>query len=133
MPIDTPTAFINTAKLSFAALAMVATTAPTAAQQVDDLELAYLATFAHGSLEPSVNKLGIDGPMLTGDSQIDNWSPTYSKLPGGLLISLTRPAGLASGTVTAAGVFATDVSFGPGSVSRVSATFRAPGGPPTGG
>ena len=133
MPIGAPTAFINTAKLSFAALAMVATAAPAEAQQVDDLELAYLATFANGSLGPSVNALGIDGPMLKVDSQIENWNPTFSPGPGDLVISLARPAGLSSGVVTAAGVFATLVSFGPGSVSRVSATFRAPDGPPTGG
>lgn len=96
------------------------------------LQLAYQATFPNGLLRASVDHLGI-GPMLTGDSQIANSDPTYTQLPGELLIAITHPAGVPTNVVASAGVFATPVNFGPGTVSHLSATFRAPKGPADGG
>jgi hypothetical protein len=131
-PIRTPASFFNASTLCAAALMMFATAAPAAAQQADRLQLGYLVNFANGSLEPSANHLGISGPMLT-TSSLTASNPTFAPLPGELLIGVTRPAGLQNGVSVGAGVFATPVNFGPGSVSRVSATFRAPIGPSFGG
>lgn len=90
------------------------------------LQLAYLATFPNGWPQASVDRLRI-GAMVFGDSQIANSNPTFQRLPGELYMSITRPTGL-SGPVVSAGAFATGLNFGPGSVSRVTATFRAPMG-----
>lgn len=95
--------------------------------QSDKLQLAYQATFPNGSFQPSVDHLGI-GPMLMGHSPIAV-NPTIEPLPGELLISVTRPNNQPNSVTATAGMFATPVNFGPGSVSRVSATFRAPVGP----
>ena len=95
--------------------------------QSGKLQLAYQATFPNGSFQPSVDHLDI-GPMLIGHSPIA-LNPTVEQLPGELLISVTRPNGFPNSVTATAGMFATPVNFGPGSVSRVSATFRAPVGP----
>jgi hypothetical protein len=95
------------------------------------LQLVYQATFPNGWPQASVDHLRI-GPLLLGDSQIANSSPTFQRLPGELYMSITRPVGL-SGLVVSAGAFATRLNFGPGSISRASATFRAPVGPLTTG
>lgn len=99
--------------------------------QSDKLQLAYQATFPNGSFEPSVDHLGI-GPMLFGHSPIAV-NPTVEQLPGELLISVTRPQSFPNTVTATAAMFATPVNFGPASVSRVSATFRAPVGPMTTG
>jgi hypothetical protein len=108
---------------------IIGSSVPAAAMQGDRLQLAYEATFPNGSLEPSVNHLGIEGPMLTSSTLGSNSNPTFSSLPGELFIGVTRPVGTATGVVASAVVSATPVDFGPGSISRVSATFRAPLGP----
>jgi len=99
--------------------------------QSGKLQLAYQATFPNGSFQPSVDRLGI-GPMLTGHSPIAV-NPTFEPLPGELFISVTRPDNQPNTVTATACMFATPVNFGPGSVSRVTATFRAPLGPMTTG
>ena len=94
--------------------------------------LVYQANFPNGSLESSVDKLDI-GPMQPGDTGIAGSNPTLDERPGELFISITRPADLSPDLIPAMGVWATPVDFGPGSVSRISATYRAPVGPLPGG
>lgn len=97
-----------------------------------ELRLAYQATFPNGSLASSVDKLRI-GPMLPGDTGIENSNPTIEKRPGEIFLSISRPVGLAPDLIPAMGVWATPVDFGPGSVSRIRATYIAPIGPIPGG
>ena len=94
--------------------------------------LAYQASFPNGSLESSVDKLNV-GPMQPGDTGIAGSNPTFEHRPGEIFVSITRPIGLAPELIPAAGLWATPVNFGPGSVSRISATYRAPVGPLPGG
>jgi hypothetical protein len=93
-----------------------------------ELNLAYLATFAKGSLEPSVDKLNL-GPMVPGDPLIPDSNPTVSPLNGEVLVSIHRPLGLSPGDIPSESIFAEPVNFGPGSVVRIKATFIAPVGP----
>ena len=94
--------------------------------------LAYLASFPSGSFDPSLDKLGA-GPLVPGDPLIPNTNPTYSFVPGAILVGVSRPVGLDPSLFPAESVFATSLHFGPGSVSRYRATFRAPVGPLPGG
>ncbi len=105
---------------------------PSAAPQSAELRLAYQASFPNGSLDSSVDKLGI-GAMLPGDTGIAGSSPTFEQRPGEIFLSITRPADLSADLTPAMGLWATPVDFGPGSVSRMSATFIAPTGPLPGG
>ena len=93
-----------------------------------DLLLAYDATFPNGLYQPSVDHLRA-GPMKMGDTLIPNSNPTATPLPGELLISITRPVGLSPDLIVANSAWTTPVNFGPGSISRISATLRAPVGP----
>lgn len=97
-----------------------------------ELRLAYLASFPSGSLEPSVDKLNA-GPMVPGDPLIPGSNPTVSAAPGEVVVSIHRPLGLSPDDIPAESLWATPVNFGPGSVVRISATFRAPVGPLPGG
>lgn len=97
-----------------------------------ELQLAYQASFPNGSLDSSVDKLNV-GPMQAGDTGIAGSNPTIEKRPGEIFISITRPVNLSPDLIPAMGVWATPVDFGPGSVSRISATYRAPVGPLPGG
>lgn len=97
-----------------------------------ELRLAYQASFPNGSLESSVDKLNV-GPMQAGDTGIAGSNPTIEKRPGEIFISITRPVNLSPDLTPAMGVWATPVDFGPGSLSRISATYRAPVGPLPGG
>lgn len=97
-----------------------------------ELRLVYQATFPNGSLQSSVDHLGV-GPMQMGDTLIANSNPTFARRPGELFISITRPVSLSSDLVVAQSAWATPVDFGPGSVSRISVTCRAPVGPLPGG
>ncbi len=98
-----------------------------------ELQLAYQASFPNGSLDSSVDKLGI-GAMLPGDTGIENSNPIIEKRPGEIFLSISRPVGLSPDLITAMGVWATPVDFGPGTVSRIRATYIAPVGPlPNGG
>lgn len=92
------------------------------------LRLAYQATFPNGSLDSSVDHLGV-GPMVPGDPLIPDSNPTVSALPGEILVSIHRPVGLSPDDIPSESVWATPVKFGPGSVFRTSVTFKAPIGP----
>mgnify|MGYP003581399630 CR=1 FL=1 len=104
----------------------------SAAPASTELRLAYQATFPNGSLEPAVDKLDA-GRMQLGDTLIPNSNPTFAPLPGEVLIGITRPADLSPDLTPAMGLWATPVNFGPGSVSRIRATYIAPVGPIPGG
>jgi hypothetical protein len=97
-----------------------------------NLTLAYDATFPDGSLQPSVDLLGVNAMQL-GDTLVAGSNPTFSALPGELLVSITRPVDLSPDLIVSESAWATPVNFGPGSVSRVSVTLRAPVGPIPGG
>ena len=98
-----------------------------------ELRLSYQASFPNGSLDSSVDKLGL-GPMLAGDTGIAGSNPTLEKRPGGIFLSVSRPSDLSADLTPAMGLWATPVAFGPRSISRYSATFIAPTGPlPAGG
>jgi hypothetical protein len=92
-----------------------------------ELNLAYLASFANGSLAPSVDKLGA-GPMFPSDPLIPDSNPTVSFAPGEAVLSIHRPVGLSPDDIPAESLFA-PVNFGPGSIVRIKATFIAPVGP----
>jgi hypothetical protein len=96
------------------------------------LRLAYQASFPNGSLDSSVDHLGA-GPMVPGDPLIPDSDPTVSALPGEVVVSIHRPVGLSPDLIPSESIWATPVHFGPGSVVRISATFRAPVGPLPGG
>ena len=96
------------------------------------LRLAYQASFPNGSLDSSVDKLNI-GPMLPGDTLIADSHPALEQRPGEIFVRISRPTGLSPDLIPAMGVWATPVDFGPGSISRMSATFIAPVGPLPGG
>jgi len=97
-----------------------------------ELRLAYQATFANSSPGPSIDKLNV-GAMVPGDPLIPDTNPTLSFVPGEAVVSVHRPVGLPDDAFPAETLFATPVSFGPGSVVRLRATFRAPVGPLPGG
>ena len=105
---------------------------PSTAPASTELRLAYQASFPNGSLESSIDKLDV-GPMQPGDTGIADSNPTIEKRPGEIFISISRPVGLSPDLTPAMGLWATPVEFGPGSVSRMSATFIAPVGPLPGG
>jgi len=96
------------------------------------LRLAYEATFPNGSLDSSVDHLGA-GPMVPGDPLIPDSNPTVSTAPGEVVVSIHRPLGLSPDLIPSESIWATPVHFGPGSVVRLKATFRAPVGPIPGG
>ena len=104
----------------------------TGTQDSAELQLAYQATFPNGSLDSSVDHLGA-GPMEVGDTLIPGSNPTFVPLPGEIQIGITRPVDLSPDLIVAQNVFATKLNFGPGTVSRMRTTFRAPIGPIPGG
>ena len=67
---------------------------PSVAPAATELQLAYQASFPNGSLDSSIDKLGI-GTMLAGDTGIADSNPIIEKRPGELFLSITRPVGLA--------------------------------------
>ena len=93
-----------------------------------ELRLAYLASYPKGSLSPSLDKLNA-GPMVPGDPLIPDSDPTVTPLAGEVLVSIHRPVDLSPELIPSESVWATPVNFGPGSVSRIKATFIAPVGP----
>ena len=109
------------ASLIFAGLAPVAA-------QAKDLQLVYLANFHNGSLAPSVDKLHF-GPLVKGDAQVPDSHPLVTPEGGAIELKVTKPN--AASDLVSVGVFATgrNVSFGPGSVFEVQATFIKPNGP----
>lgn len=96
--------------------------------QTSELNLAYLASFPKGSLEPSIDKLNV-GPMVAGDPLIPDSDPTVLPLNGAVLVSIHRPLGLSPDDIPSESIFAEPVNFGPGSMVRIKTTFIAPVGP----
>ena len=96
------------------------------------MQLTYQASFPNGSLASSVDRFGI-GPLQPGDTGIANSNPVIDKRPGEIFLSISRPVGLEPDVIPAMGVWATPVDFGPGSVTRIRATYIAPVGPLPGG
>jgi hypothetical protein len=100
---------------------------PSTAPASNEFQLAYLASFPNGSLEPALDKLNA-GPMFPSDPLIPDSNPTISAAPGEVVVSIHRPLGLSPDLIPAESIFA-PVDFGPGSVVRLRATFIAPVGP----
>ena len=106
---------------------------PSGAPSSAEPQLAYQASFPNGSLDSSVDKLGV-GAMQTGDTLIPHSNPTFEKGSGEIILGITRPVSLSPDVIVAQNIFATGVNFGPGSVLRLRATYIAPVGPiPDGG
>ena len=99
-----------------------------AGTQSSQLNLAYLATFPKGSLEPSLDKLNL-GTMVPGDPLIPGSNPTIAPLNGEIVVSIHRPLGLSADDIPSESIFAEPVDFGPRSVVRIKTTFIAPVGP----
>lgn len=91
-----------------------------------NLELAYLASFPNGSLEPSVDKLGL-GPMKIGHTDVSGIDPTATPQNGSFLLGVTNPS--VSYPEIYSGLFVTPVEFGPGALFSARASFIAPDGP----
>jgi hypothetical protein len=104
----------------------------TSTAPASEPRLAYEASFPNGSLDPAVDKLNA-GPMVPGDPLIPESNPTVSAAPGEVVVSIHRPVGLSPDLIPSESIWATPVNFGPGSVVRLRATFRAPVGPIPGG
>jgi hypothetical protein len=102
------------------------------AATVADTQLVYNASFGGGSLVPSVDKLGY-GAMKPGDTEIANTDPRAIPERGEVTLSVTRPVGLAAGTVVSSGLFIPDRDFDQGSRFVLQATFVGPDGPSSGG
>jgi len=94
-----------------------------------ELQLAYLASFPGGSLAPELDKLSF-GAMVPGDPLIPDSDPTVTAGQGDIIVSIHRPLELSPDDIPSESVF-TPVSFGPGSIVRIKATFIAPVGPYT--
>jgi hypothetical protein len=114
-------------KLIGSMLLVVALSAATFA----DTELAYVASFGGNTLEPTLDKLDF-GSLKRGDAEIDGSNPTAMLGNGEVILSVTRPADLATGVV-ASGLFVTDLEFDQGSLFGLQATFIRPAGPISGG
>lgn len=91
-----------------------------------NLEQVYLASFPNGSLDPSVDKLGL-GPMKIGHTDVAGIDPTASPENGAFLLGVTNPS--AAFAETYSGLFVTPVKFGPGAVFSARASFIGPAGP----
>lgn len=110
-------------------LLLVGAATQLSAQRFEDLQLAYNASFGNGSLDGSVDKLGI-GSLKVGHAQVPLSYPTWTPQSGTYLLGITRPADYpASSGPVAAGLFATPVNFATGSAVGLRATFIAPIGP----
>ncbi len=127
MSISASASLTNFAKLSAAAILILACATPSTAQDSDRLELGYLAGFTHGSLEPTLDRFDL-GVLEQGHSQHSGNNPQWIPNGGDVVLKVTRPADLV-GSVASVGVFATSLNFGPGTVFKASATFIRPKGP----
>ena len=92
-----------------------------------ELVPAYQASLTDGSLAPSMDSLGV-GALQSGFSLASS-NPTFSFSSEGVTIGLTRPTDPTLVGPVGAGLFATPVSFGQGSIFALQATFVAPIGP----
>lgn len=98
-----------------------------AAEKPEHLQLAYVANLASGSYDSSLDRLDI-GPLQPGHSQVAGSNPEWMPAPGAVTLAITRPAQYTGGPV-AAGLWATPVDFGQGSIFGMRATFISPAGP----
>lgn len=112
----------------FVGASLIAACSGLVPAQAAELQLAYLANFHSGSLEPSVDKLHF-GPLLKGDAEVPYSHPLVSPKEGAIELKVTKPN--AASDLVSVGVFATgpNVSFGPGSIFEIQATFIKPSGP----
>jgi len=94
-----------------------------------NLELSYLASFPNGSLEPSVDKLGL-GPMKIGHTDAAGIDPVANPENGTFLLGVTNPS--ASFSEIYSGLFLTPVDFGIGTLFSARASFIRPTGPTQG-
>jgi len=90
------------------------------------LELSYLASFPNGSLQPSVDKLGL-GPMQIGHTDVAGIDPIATPQNGTFFLGITNPS--AAFQETYSGLFVTPVEFGTGTLFSVRASFIRPAGP----
>ena len=125
MPFNARASLINGAFLT-AMLWALASPAGSALAQTTNLQLVYEVTFANGTLDPSIDLLGV-GPLKEGDAQVPGSNPTATPQDGELMLQVTRPAS-AIGPASV-GVFATPVSFGQRTAFEERATFIKPVGP----
>jgi hypothetical protein len=109
------------------AAALLCSAGPLAAEPSEHLQLAYLASFGNGSLDSSVDRLGI-GPLKPGHSQVAQSNPAWTPQQGAFLLTITRPAQYSAGPL-GLGLWATPVSFGQGSLFGMRGTFISPVGP----
>jgi hypothetical protein len=119
--------FLTSTKILFGVCLIAGPAAPASSERFDDLQLAYHATFANGSLESGIDRLDI-GDLKLGHSGESGTDPSWAPSQGGYLVSVTRPANL-TGPLVLAGLYATPVNFDVGSVVGLRATFVAPAGP----
>lgn len=92
----------------------------------DHLNLSYLASFPNGSLEPSVDKLGL-GSMQIGHTDVADINPTAIPQDGTYRLEVTNPS--PSFKETYSGLFVTPVDFGTGTLFSARASFIGPVGP----
>jgi hypothetical protein len=96
-----------------------------------DTTLVYDASFGGDTFQPSVDKAEF-GPLKPGDTEVAGSNPTATPDNGQVVLSVTRPADLASGVVSS-GLFVTGLNFDQGSLFGLQATFIRPLGPSSGG
>jgi hypothetical protein len=120
---------IVTGRFFIGAILLLALVYPgtAAALALSDLTLVYDANFDDGTLNPSVDSLGI-GAMQIGDTLIPGSNPSAVIENGGVTLSITRPSGAPPGPVDV-GLVATPVSFGLGSIVGIRAVYELPIGP----
>ena len=112
-------------KIPGALLLLLLFSSAASATPLDGLSLVYETNFDDGTLNPSIDTLGI-GPLLIGDTLIPGSNPTGMVEDGGLTLDITRPSG-AVGPVGVAGVAL--ASFGQDSIVALRAVYALPVGP----
>lgn len=100
---------------------------PYSSANSTDLIPVYGASLTDGSLAPSLDLLGV-GALQPGFTLASS-SPTITLSSEGATIGITRPLDPTLVGPVGAGVFATPVNFGQGSIFAAQATFLAPIGP----
>lgn len=110
---------------------LVACTIPFSAASSADLPPVYQASFLNSASSPSLDSLRV-GALQPGFSALTQ-NPTFTPGSEGMTIGLTRPNDPTLVGPVGAGLFATPVSFGQGSIFALQATFVAPIGPHEGG
>ena len=91
-----------------------------------NFDLSYLASFPNGSLDPSVDKLGL-GPMTKGHTDAADINAVATPENGTYLLAVTNPS--ASFNEIYSGLFLTPVDFGAGTQFSARTSFIRPAGP----